>query len=440
MIRPQEGPQEIFLSSPADIAIYGGSAGGGKTWGLLLDPLRHVSNPRFGGVIFRRTSPQIRNEGGLWDESCQLYPLLGAVARETVLDWRFPSGCRLKFAHLQYEQTKQEWQGSQIPWLGFDELTHFTEGQFFYLLSRNRSMSGIRPCVRGTTNPDALSWVKTFLAPWLDKSREDRAASGELRWFIRDKGKILWVPRGTPDAKSVTFVRASVYDNRKLLETNPEYLANLKALSVVDRARLLDGDWDIVPGGNMFRREWFEVVGDAPKQCRRVRFWDLAASEPKKPGEDPDWTAGALEGMDPQGVAYLEDIQRARLTPGGVERLVRTTAEADRAKYGDGLEIVMEQEPGSSGKAVIDHYRRQVLPGFNFRGVPSTGSKEERAKPLSAYAEGGNVKLVRGAWNHDFLNEAAAFPSEEVHDDQVDAASGAFLRLARPERRPVQVY
>lgn len=438
VIRPQAGPQEIFLSSPADIAIYGGSAGGGKTWALLLDPLRHIGNPRFGGVIFRRTSPQIRNEGGLWDESCQLYPFLGARARETVLDWQFPSGCRIKMAHLQYEADKLSWQGSQIPWIGFDELTHFTEGQFFYLLSRNRSMCGIRPCIRGTTNPDALSWVKTFLAPWLNREAKDPAASGELRWFIRDKGQILWVPQGTPDAKSVTFVRASVFDNRKLLETNPEYLANLKALSVVDRARLLDGDWDIVPGGNMFRREWFEIVDVAPKQCRWVRFWDLAGTE-VKPGKDPDWTAGALEGMDPHGIAYLADMQRARLTPGEVERLVHTTAEADRSRYGD-VEIVMEQEPGSSGKAVIDHYRRRVLPGFNFRGIPSTGSKEERAKPFSAYAEGQNVKLVRGAWNHDFLNEAAAFPSPEVHDDQVDAASGAFLRLARPERRPVELY
>lgn len=438
MIRPQQGPQETFLSSPADIAIYGGSAGGGKTWALLLDPLRHIGNPRFGGVIFRRTSPQIRNEGGLWDESCQLYPLLGAEARETVLDWKFPAGARLKFAHLQYEADKLSWQGSQIPWIGFDELTHFTEGQFFYLLSRNRSMCGVRPCIRGTTNPDALSWVKTFLGPWLNKNHPDPAASGELRWFIRDKGQILWVPQGTPDAKSVTFVRASVYDNRKLLETNPEYLASLKALSVVDRARLLDGDWDIVPGGNMFRREWFEIVPSAPRQCRWVRFWDLAGTE-VKPGTDPDWTAGALEGMDAAGIAYLADMQRARLTPGAVEQLVRTTAEADRSQYGD-VEIVMEQEPGSSGKAVIDHYRRRVLQGFNFRGVPSTGAKEERAKPFSAYAEGRNVKLVAGAWNHDFLNEAAAFPSPEVHDDQVDAASGAFLRLARPERRPVELY
>src|SRR5690554_534113 len=72
---PQAGPQEQFLKSKADIAIYGGAAGGGKTWALLLEPLSHIANPGFGGVIFRRTTVQVRNEGGLWDESARMYPL-----------------------------------------------------------------------------------------------------------------------------------------------------------------------------------------------------------------------------------------------------------------------------------------------------------------------------------------------------------------------------
>src|SRR5688572_22814427 len=82
---PQPGPQETFLQSEADIVIFGGAAGGGKTWALLMQPLKHMGNPLFGGVIFRRTSPQIRNQGGLWDESTQIYPLLNAEPRQTVL-------------------------------------------------------------------------------------------------------------------------------------------------------------------------------------------------------------------------------------------------------------------------------------------------------------------------------------------------------------------
>src|SRR6266496_2782010 len=91
-IRPQPGPQEQFLSTTADIALYGGAAGGGKSFGLLLDPVRHFSNGRFGAVIFRRNSVQVRNEGGLWDESQALFPLLNGHPREALLKWDFPSG------------------------------------------------------------------------------------------------------------------------------------------------------------------------------------------------------------------------------------------------------------------------------------------------------------------------------------------------------------
>jgi hypothetical protein len=102
--------------------------------------LRHYDNPRFGAVIFRRTTTQVRNEGGLWDESMMLYGMLGAHPREVALEWSFPSGMRVKFSHLEHEKTVHDWQGSQIAMIGFDELTHFTEKQFFYMLSRNLSL------------------------------------------------------------------------------------------------------------------------------------------------------------------------------------------------------------------------------------------------------------------------------------------------------------
>ena len=159
VIKPQVGYQQIALSSPADIVIGGAAAFVGKTFALLLDPLRHITNPNFGGVIFRRTSVQIRNEGGLWDTSVKLYPIVGGTPRESSLDWKFTSGAKLSFRHLEYEKNKYDWQGAQIPCIGFDELTHFSESMFFYLLSRNRSNCTVRPCVRATCNPDPESWV-----------------------------------------------------------------------------------------------------------------------------------------------------------------------------------------------------------------------------------------------------------------------------------------
>ncbi len=425
-IGPQPGPQTTFLSSPADIAIYGGAAGGGKTYALLLEFLRHVKNPAFGAVIFRRTSEQVRMEGGLWDESQNLYPLLGAKGKEIKMEWEFPAGSKIRFDSLQYEKDKLQFQGAQICGLGLDELTHFTESQFFYLLSRNRSTCGIRPYVRATTNPDATSWVKSFLAPWLDPSHPLHASSGEMRYLEREAGVSVWHNQPSPNRKSVAFICSNIYDNAILMARDPGYLANLRALNLVDRKRLLDGDWDVVEGGNLFKPEWFGIVELPPPGGQRVRFWDLAATKATK-GTDPDYTVGVLMNRGQDGRLTIEDVRRVRETPLTVEKLVRQTAQLD----GEMVSVRMEQEPGSSGVGLVDRYRREILCGFDFRGVRSSGDKTARAKPLSAQAEAGHVRLVRAPWNLDFLNELALFPTAGAHDDQVDAASGAFRELVK---------
>ena len=179
--------------------------------------------------------------------------------------------------------------------------------------------------------------------------------------------------------------------------------------------------------GGLFDRAWFDgaFVDRAPKQGQRIRYWDKAATE-EKPGLDPDWTAGALLNVGYDGVAYLEDMVRFRDNPAGVERRIKQTAQMD----GRGVHVYLEQEPGSSGKDVISYYQRHVLAGFVMRGDRPTGSKVERAAPLSAAAEAGNLKIVRGGWNHAFLDELCAFPYA-AHDDQVDAASGAYAKLVK---------
>ena len=135
IIRPQQGKQELFLRSPADICIYGGAAGCGKTFAILLECLRHIGNPRFEAVVFRQSKPQIMNAGSLYDTSKEIYPYFGATSIITPnIQWRFQSGAKITFVHMFYEKEKYNWQGSQIPLLIFDELTHFTESQFFYFL------------------------------------------------------------------------------------------------------------------------------------------------------------------------------------------------------------------------------------------------------------------------------------------------------------------
>lgn len=443
-IRPQPGPQSQFLASPADIAIYGGGAGGGKTWALLMEPLRHVHNPGFGAVFLRRTTVQIRNEGGLWDESTKLYPLIGASPKEVTLEWKFPSGAAISMAHLEHEKTVANWQGSQIALLLFDELTHFSEKQFFYMLSRNRSMCGVKPYVRATCNPDADSWVARFISWWINQDTglpiPERA--GKLRWFVRIGDAIVWGDRPedlaghtmTDEAgnhvpippKSVTFIPAKLTDNAALMQADPGYMASLLALSTVERERLLGGNWKIRPSAGLyFRRGWCEVVDAVPIGCKWVRGWDLAAT-PKTDGNDPDATAGTKIGMLPDGRFVVADHVADHLSPAGVRTLIKNTASRD----GRETTISLPQDPGQAGKDQKQSMAKE-LTGYNVRFSPETGDKITRFSAFSAQAEAGNVLVLRGPWNDAWFSALDGFP-EASHDDDADSTSRAFNALTEP--------
>lgn len=434
-IGPQEGPQSVFLSTPADIALYGGAAGGGKSYALLLEPLRHYDNAEFNGVIFRRNTVQVRNPGGLWDESYKLYKQLDAHPREAILEWSFPSGATMKFAHLEHDKTVFDWQGSQIPFIGFDELTHFSKAQFWYMLSRNRSTSGIPGYVRATTNPDSDSWVRELIDWYIGEDGYPiPERSGVLRWFARNDETLVWANSKeellkmgyeNADCKSFTFVSAKLQDNKILMEKDPSYLSNLKALSRVERLRLLGGNWNVRPSAGMyFQREWFEVIDQLPAGAMRVcRYWDRAATKPNDTNPSPDWTRGIKLYKYPNGQFVVADMRSMRESPLKVEQMIKNTASHD------GIEttIWIEKDPGSSGVADADNYVR-LLQGWDIRVTTPTKDKETRARPVSAQAEAGNIKVLRAPWNNDFFTELENFP-EGAHDDQVDVLSGAFNEM-----------
>lgn len=440
IIGPQRGPQERFLASPATVAFFGGGAGGGKSFALLLDALRYAALEPIRGyraVIFRRVMPQIALPGGLWDESQTLYALANGDPNQTLHEWRWKQhNTSIKFAALQYDKDKLKWQGGQVAYIGFDEATHFSEEQFFYLFSRKRSKSGAPTRIRGTCNPDADSWVKRFLAPWVDEDYDGpggHAKSGEIRWLLRDGSAIQWLEPGEhhPDAVSVTFIASTIFDNPALLAADPSYVSTLKALPFVERQRLLYGDWSARNNGVLFKRHWFPLLDQAPSPddiARIVRYWDLAASEPSPEYPDPDWTAGAKVARLKNDTYVVLDLRRERYSSAKVEELVRRTAEQD----GHDISIYMEQEPGSSGKNNIDYYRRKTLAGFPFFGIKadrSRGSKEVRARPIASQAEGRNIAMLRSHWNDALLSELEAFPTPGVHDDAPDALFGAMEQL-----------
>lgn len=432
-LRPQEGPQTDFLSNPADLVLFGGGAGGGKTYGLLLDVLWYHDVPGYTAVIFRRNSTQITAPGGLWASSQELFRLFGGVANQTSLEWKFPSGAVIKFSHLQHSKDVYAYQGTALAGIYWDELTHFTREQFFYMLSRNRSMCGIKPYVKMTCNPDAGSWVRDFIDWWIDPETGVAIPerSGEIRYFIQLDDKIIWseckaaLHSKYPDClpKSFTFISASVFDNKKLLEADPGYLANLHALSRVERERLLCGNWNVKPAAGLyFQKSYFEVVDAAPTTTKKVRYWDRASTK-KTDSNDPDYTVGIKIEKDVNNIIYITDMVRIQESPLGVQTVIKNTASRD----GVSVKIGLEEDPGQAGVSEAQHLTR-VLQGYSVKRNRVTKDKVTRSLPVSAQAEAGNIKVIRAKWNEDFFRELENFP-EGKHDDIVDALSGAFLMI-----------
>lgn len=180
--------------------------------------------------------------------------------------------------------------------------------------------------------------------------------------------------------------------------------------------------------GNLFRRAWFEIVDAAPAIAERVRYWDKAGT-----AGGGARTAGVLMARTAEGLYYIEDVVKGQWSALERERIIKQTAEADGAKYSNKVRIWTEQEPGSGGKESAEATVR-MLAGFPVNKETVSGDKATRAEPFRAQCEAGNVKLIRGNWNADYLEELASFPNG-TFKDQVDASSGAFNKLALTRRQ-----
>lgn len=220
----------------------------------------------------------------------------------------------------------------------------------------------------------------------------------------------------------MAFFPSTLDDNPALIAANPQYRARLMALPRHERLRLLGGNWKAEPtAGEFFQRHWFPMVDAAPAELiMLVRDWDRAATPVSRQNPDPDWTSGCLMGKGRDGLFYVLDYRRARLSPGGVVQLIKQTASED----GPHVEIALEQEPGASGKSEAQHLAKQ-LAGHRVRIYPKRVDKPTAADPLASQAAVGNVRIVRGPWNKAVLDQFEHFPGGK-HDDDVDSASGAL--------------
>ena len=406
--------QKVFLRTYAIEALFGGAAGGGKSSALLMSAMQYVDVPNYSAILFRRTYADLALPGALMDR----FRSWSAGVEE--IHWNansyvatFPSGARISFGYLNNTNDYLRYKGSEFQFIGMDEVTEIRESDYRYMFSRLRRpasgpLSQVPLRMRSASNP-APNWVRQ-------------------RFIVEGQsaGRI--------------FVPSKLTDNPGI--DADSYRQALQELDPVERRRLEEGDWWSTTLGSLFDRTDFEIIDhtEVPQvtsAARAVRFWDLAATEPHSGNMNPDWTVGTLMLFD-QGIAYVMDVRKIRAKGDKVEQLIAQTAAED----GHMVAIRVEQEPGSSGKALIDQYARYVVPGYDLIGIRASGDKITRARPFAAACANGNVRLVRGPWITEWLDELASFPEASDHDDQVDSAVGAFTFLAGlglPQRRRASI-
>jgi len=318
------------------------------------------------------------------------------------------------------------------------------------MLSRNRSVCGVKPYIRAGCNPDADSWVATFIEWWIDQDTgyPIPERSGAIRWFIRENETLYWAdtkhelwerfnlitPQERNKPKSVTFVMSTLFDNKILMEQDPGYLSNLQALSLVERERLLYGNWKIKPAAGMyFKRSqignMIEVIPDDVMFW--VRAWDLAATTEIESGEAA-YTSGVLMGKRRNGRYIIADVINRRLSASEVRNTILHTAQNDKARF-KRVRIRVPQDPGQAGKEQAESYIK-FLSGFDITAVRETGSKEVRAEPMAAQWQGGNFDIFIAPWNEPYFSQMESFPVSK-YKDMVDASSSAFAEIEALDKR-----
>src|SRR5665213_285025 len=399
-LAPQAGPQTDFLTTAADVAIFGGAAYGGKSFALLLEPLHYVNVKNFGAVIFRRTMKQVFNKGGLWDTAAQIYGQIPqAVPIQTRHKWQFPVS-DVTFAHLEYESDIKTWDGPQIPMLGFDELQHFTREQFRYLLTRNRSTCGVKPYCRATCNPDPTSWILEIIGWYIgDDGFALKERSGVIRYLATYQDKFVTGAdaeelftkynisrtdsQGKPRRfKTVTFIPSKFEDNPIGIAADPDYIANLDLQSAHEQARLRDGNWKVRKAGKLFKREWYKWIDpkDVPKIIRMAVGCDPSGGA----GKNHDMQGIVKDGKGSDAKFYCFTDASCSLTPAGWgKRTVDTYHDEPRADI-----IAAEKNFGGD---IVESTIRNVDAYANVKLVTASRGKAIRAEPIAALYEKGLV-------------------------------------------------
>jgi predicted phage terminase large subunit-like protein len=394
--------QAVFLTLPVPEALYGGSAGGGKSVALLAAALQFVDVPNYRAILLRRSYSDLNLPEALIPLSHAWLEGTGADWNGRLNEWTFPTGATLTFGYLDTDADKYRYQGSAFQFIGFDELTQFQEAQYQYLFSRlRRTTDNAAPLrMRAATNPGGVGHE--------------------------------WVRRRFLDAKDPTrcFIPARLEDNPHL--DGDAYDKALRQLDPVTRRQLRHGDW-LAHADGLFPRDWFRYYRKAidgyeldirkikTEECSRFATVDVAGTEQRAASHDPDYTVIQVWDLATTGELLLVDQWRGRVTTPEVESTILKLVGQYEIPW-------IGIEAAGLGLAVVQSLRRR---GLAIRALKASGNKINRSQAAQIRMEAGTVYFPSAVkWLGDLESELSLFPTGP-HDDQVDALSYAALWAQR---------
>lgn len=416
VFKPNTGPQTDFLAAGEQDVLYGGSAGGGKSYAMLVDPLRYMHIKEHRALLLRKSMPELRE---LIDKSRELYPkaFAGAKFREVEKTWRFPSGASLEFGYLDRDADVYRYQGQSYTWIGIDELTQYpTEFPLQYLQSRLRTTNNQIQCyIRCTANPGGVGghWVKKR---YLDPSPPNESFIGQ-------------------DKITRRFIPARLEDN-PFLASDGKYEQMLMSLPAVQRKQLLEGNWDVAEGAAFVEFDYDNHVIEPftlPKHWERVKGIDYGYAA------ESACIWAAIDPSDETLIIYRELYQKG-LTGEALALRIFEFEKEDRLSVSGVLDGAAWARTGSTGPTVGEVLSRagHKLRRADKNRIQGKIQIHERLK----LADNGRPKMQIFNTCPNLIRELQSIPLDPNKPEDVDTKASdhaydalRYLVMSRPKSR-----
>lgn len=421
IFEPNPGPQTDFLAASEQEVLFGGAAGGGKSYAMVADPLRYCENSNAQMLLVRKTTEELRELIGI---SKKLYTqaIPGAKFLERDKTWVFPSGATLWMSYLDADDDVNRYTGQAFNWIGFDELTHWpTPYCWNYMRSRLRSADKNLPLyMRATTNPGKIG------SPWVKKMFVDPAPWGKSFWATNEHGEVLTWPKGHSKEGQPLFKRrfipATLFDNPYLAEDG-QYEANLLSLPENQRKQLLEGDWTITEGAaftefntNIHVIEPFDIPDNWP----RFRACDYGYGS---------YTGVVWFAVHPSGqlIVYRE-MYVSKVTASDLADMVLEAEAGERMRYGV-LDSSLWHQRGDTGPSLAEV---MIMKGCRWRPSDrSRGSrvagKNEIHRRLQIDEFTGEPGLVFFNTCRNIIAQLPSLPLDKSNPEDIDTKSEDHL-------------